>query len=66
MTGKLMMHTSITSDLMGRFQHYGILDISELEQTIATGSDGDGKTVSEAKMVQRCAAGTLPMGMRDE
>lgn len=53
MTGKLWMHYSITTDVMSRFQHYGVLDISELEQTMATGVDGDAKSVKEDKMLQR-------------
>lgn len=34
MTGKLWQHYSITTDVMARFQHYGVLDMSELEQTM--------------------------------
>lgn len=34
MTGKLWQHYSITTDVMARFQHYSVLDISELEQTM--------------------------------
>ena len=48
-----MMHASITTDVMGRFRHYGILDISELEETIATGKDQDGKAAKEEKILQR-------------
>lgn len=53
MTGKLWQHYSITTDVMSRFQHFGVLDVSELEQTIATGVDADGKSIKEEKMLQR-------------
>ena len=53
MTGKLWMHYSITTDAMVQFQHLGVLDLSELEQTLATGVDADGRSVKEEKMLQR-------------
>jgi hypothetical protein len=53
MTGKLWMYYSLTTDLMARFQREDILEISELEQTLATGVDSDGRSVKEDKMLQR-------------
>ncbi|GAB5030940.1 sec1-like family protein [Nannochloropsis oceanica] len=61
MTGKLWMHYSITTDVMARFQHFGVLDLSELEQTLATGVDGDGRSVKEEKMLQSLE--TMLMGL---
>lgn len=52
MTGKLWQHYNITTDVMARFQQQGVLDVSELEQTMATGVDGDGRAAKEEKMVQ--------------
>lgn len=51
MTGKLWQHYSITTEAMARFQHLGVLDMSELEQTMATGVDADGKGAKEEKML---------------
>jgi hypothetical protein len=52
MTGKLWQHYSITTDVMARFQQSNVLDMSELEQTMATGVDGDGKSAKEERMLQ--------------
>lgn len=52
MTGKLWQHYSITTEVMARFQQGGVLELSELEQTMATGVDADGKAAREEKMLQ--------------
>lgn len=58
---KLSQHFKIAHDCLTKFTDGGLIDVSELEQTIATGEDPNGKTVKlkEIEQLLRAALPTL-------
>jgi syntaxin-binding protein 1 len=55
---KLSQHMHIAHKCMGSFSKDGLLDLSDIEQTLATGQDEDGKAPKFTELVSR-AEGTL-------
>lgn len=53
MTGKLWAHYSITAEVLARFTHLGGVEMAELEQSMSTGADADGRSTKEEKLLQR-------------
>ena len=56
---KLSQHFQITHDCLTKFTNEGLIEVSELEQTIATGQDSNGKTV-KLKEIEALLREALP------
>jgi len=56
---KLAQHMHIAHDCMDEFNKLGLLDLSDVEQTLATGKDEDGRTVKLAETISRCEAALI-------
>lgn len=51
---KLSQHMHIAHDCMDKFNKQGLLDLSEVEQTLATGKDEDKRNVNLSETISRC------------
>jgi syntaxin-binding protein 1 len=56
---KLGQHMHIAHDCMDKFNKLGLLDLSDVEQTLATGKDDDDKTVKLAETISRCESALI-------
>ena len=58
---KLSQHMHIAHECMDEFNRNGLLDLSEIEQTLATGKDDDGRTPKLTEMISRVEGSLLRM-----
>lgn len=58
---KLSQHMHIAHECMDVFNRHGLLDLSDIEQTLATGKDDDGRTPKFSEMVSRLEGSLLRM-----
>ena len=56
---KLGQHMHIAHDCMDKFNKLGLLDLSDVEQTLATGKDDDDRTVKTAETISRCESALI-------
>lgn len=58
---KLSQHMHISHECMDEFNKHGLLDLSDIEQTLATGKDEDGRTPKLTEMISRVEGALLRM-----
>lgn len=58
---KLSQHMAITHECMDEFNKNALLDLSEIEQTLSTGKDEDGRTPKLTEMISRVEGALLRM-----
>jgi syntaxin-binding protein 1 len=58
---KLSQHMHISHECMDVFKNEGLLDLSDLEQTLATGKDDDGRSPKMADMIDRVEEAMMRM-----
>lgn len=58
---KLSQHMHIAHECMDEFNKHGLLDLSDIEQTLATGKDDDGRTPKFSEMISRVEGSLLRM-----
>ena len=56
---KLSQHMHIAHDCMDQFNSLGLLDLSDVEQTLATGKDEDGRSEKPAETISRCESALI-------
>jgi syntaxin-binding protein 1 len=58
---KLSQHMHISHECMDEFNRNALLDLSDIEQTLATGKDEDGRTPKLSEMISRVEGALLRM-----
>lgn len=58
---KLSQHMHIAHECMDQFGREGLLDLSDVEQTFATGKDEDNRTIKLSETISRCEAAMLKL-----
>jgi syntaxin-binding protein 1 len=58
---KLSQHMHISHQCMDVFNQNGLLDLSDLEQTLATGKDEDGRSPKQTEMISRVEGALIRM-----
>lgn len=58
---KLGQHMHISHECMDEFNKHSLLDLSDIEQTLATGKDEDGRTPKLTEMISRVEGALLRM-----
>jgi len=58
---KLSQHMHIAHECMDEFNRHGLMDLSDVEQTLATGKDDDGRTPKLSEMISRVEGNLLRM-----
>ncbi len=56
MNAKLSKHLNVTQECMGKFSRANLMEISRLEQMLATGTTEEGQTVKPARALEETAA----------
>ena len=56
MNAKLSKHLNVTQECMGKFSRANLMEISRLEQMLATGTTEEGQTVKPAQALEETAA----------
>lgn len=56
---KLSQHMHIAHDCMDKFNKLGLLDLSDVEQTLATGKDEDNRSVKIAETIRNCESALI-------
>lgn len=56
---KLSQHLHIATDCMDKFQQQGLLDLADIEQTLATGKDEDGRSPKLSETISRCESALI-------
>lgn len=63
---KLSQHVSIAQQCMDAFGKLGLMQMSQLEQTMSTGVDEDGKEVKGAKLIELLKTALTASGLKEE
>ncbi len=58
---KLSQHMHIAHECMDKFNRGGLLDLSDVEQTLATGKDEDGRSPKISETISRCESSLIRM-----
>ena len=58
---KLSQHMYIAHECMGNFNRMGLLDLADIEQTLATGQDEDGRSPKLPEMISRVEGSLIRM-----
>lgn len=58
---KLSQHMHIAHECMDEFNRHGLMDLSDIEQTLATGKDDDGRAPKLSEMISRVEGSLLRM-----
>ena len=58
---KLSQHMHLSHECMDKFNRTGLMDLSEVEQTLATGKDEDGRSPKLTEMITRVEGSLLRM-----
>eukprot|EP00529_Nitzschia_sp_RCC80_P013942 CAMPEP_0113485950 /NCGR_PEP_ID=MMETSP0014_2-20120614/24745_1 /TAXON_ID=2857 /ORGANISM="Nitzschia sp." /LENGTH=756 /DNA_ID=CAMNT_0000379607 /DNA_START=146 /DNA_END=2416 /DNA_ORIENTATION=+ /assembly_acc=CAM_ASM_000159 len=58
---KLSQHMHLAHECMDKFNQGGLLDLSDVEQTLATGKDEDGRSPKLSETISRCEAQLMRM-----
>mmetsp|Transcript_2540 Transcript_2540/g.6878 ORF Transcript_2540/g.6878 Transcript_2540/m.6878 type:complete len:721 (-) Transcript_2540:90-2252(-) len=58
---KLSQHMNISHECMGKFNQGGLLDLAEIEQTLATGKDDEGRAPKMSEMISRVESALVRM-----
>jgi len=56
---KLSQHMHIAHECMDQFNRTGLLDLGDVEQTLATGNDEDGRAIKLSDTISRCESAML-------
>lgn len=58
---KLSQHMHLAHECMDKFNRGGLLDLSDVEQTLATGKDEDGRSPKLSETISRCESALIRM-----
>jgi syntaxin-binding protein 1 len=63
---KLSQHLHIAHDCMDKFKRAGLLDLADVEQTLATGKDEDGRSPKLTETISRCESALIRLQDPDD
>lgn len=63
---KLSQHLHIAHDCMDKFNRAGLLDLADIEQTLATGKDEDGRSPKLTETISRCESALIRLQDPDD